>query len=110
MGSVLHFTDGTFDEQVLQGKGTVVVDFYSDWCAPCRLLEPAIEELAAEYGDDVKVGRLDVSANPATAIRYSVMAIPTVMIFRDGEQADVQVGLVPKDVLKAKIDAVARVE
>jgi len=105
MANLAHFTDDTFDDEVLKASTPVVVDFFADWCQPCKMLAPIIEELAAEYGDKVKVGKLDVSENPATAAQYSVMSIPTVIVFKDGEAVETHMGFMPKAALKAKIDA-----
>ena len=105
MADLTHFTDDTFDEEVLKASTPVVVDFFADWCQPCKMLAPIIEELAADYGDAVKIGKVDVGENPATAAQFSVMSIPTVIVFKDGEAVETHTGFVPKAALKAKIDA-----
>lgn len=105
MGEIVHVSDKDFEEQVLKAAGPVVVDFSADWCQPCRMLAPVIEQLAGEYGDAVKVCTIDVSANQETAAKYSVMSIPTVIVFKAGAPVGKHMGFAPKAALKAKIDA-----
>ena len=104
MADLAHFNDDSFDAEVLSSDVPVVVDYFGDWCQPCKMLAPIIEELSGEYGDAVKVGKLDVSANPATAAQYSVMSIPTVIVFKGGEAVETHTGFAPKEQLKSKID------
>jgi thioredoxin 1 len=108
MSKVVEFTDQNFEQEVLKAQGTVVVDFTAEWCPHCKHLAPVIEQLAEEYTDAVKIGAMNVSENTQTPTKYSVLGIPTVIIFKDGKQADVNVGFAPKAELKAKIDAVAK--
>jgi thioredoxin 1 len=103
--NVKEFTDNNFDEEALSSDVPVIVDLWAPWCGPCRMLTPIIEELAEEYGDKIKVGKLNVDDNPQTAAKYGVTSIPTVFFIKDGEVKDKQVGLLPKGPLKAKIDA-----
>ena len=104
MTEEVKITDENFEEQVKNHKGLVLVDFYADWCMPCRMLEPTIEQLAAEYQGRLKVGRLDVDKNFNSAAGFSVTGIPTLILFKDGEPVERLVGLQTADALKAVID------
>lgn len=95
--AVLHFTDQAFNEEVLKSEKPVLVDFFADWCGPCRMVAPVIEELAAQYDGKVMVGKLDVDANPKVAGDYKVMSIPTVILFEKGREVARQVGFGGKD-------------
>lgn len=103
--NIKEFTDDNFESEVLSSDIPVVVDVWASWCGPCVKLTPIIEELAVEYGDTIKVGKLNIDNNPQTASKYGVMSIPTIFFVKNGEIADTQVGLLPKDMLKSKIDA-----
>lgn len=92
MENVNHFDGPTFDADVLQSSEPVVVDFYADWCPPCKLLEPVVERLADEYAGKVKIGKLNTDENPDIALRYGVMGIPTLGLFRGGKLVDRLVG------------------
>src|SRR5262245_53555 len=92
MSNLKKFAEGTFDEEVLRAPGPVLVDFYADWCTPCKMMAPVVDQIAAEYGDRLTVGKLDVDAEQAIAMRYGVMGIPTLGFFRDGELVDRLVG------------------
>jgi thioredoxin 1 len=89
-------TDATFEEEVLKAKGVVLVDFWAEWCMPCQMLGPIIEEIANETEGTYKIGKLDVDANQETAGKYQVMSIPSVLIFKDGELVETIVGVRPK--------------
>lgn len=102
---VLTLTDANFEEEVLQADKPVVVDFWAEWCMPCRMLAPTIEELAKEYGDRIKVGKVDTDSNRNISVKYGISAIPTVMIFNGGELAKRFVGLQPKKDFKAALDS-----
>jgi len=102
---IIELTSATWDNEVLQTSGLVMVDFWAVWCGPCRMIAPTIEELAKEYTGKLKVGKLNTDENSEIASRYKIMGIPTVMFFKDGQKVDQIVGAVPKPQLKAKIDS-----
>ena len=92
-------TDATFDQDVLKANEPVVVDFWAEWCGPCRMIAPALEEIAGQLGNKVKIVKLNVDENPNTAAKYGIMSIPTLMLFKNGEIASRQVGAAPKQKL-----------
>ena len=98
-------SDTTFDAEVLKAAGPVVVDFWAEWCGPCRMIAPALEEIATAMGDKVKIVKLNVDENPNTASKYGIMSIPTLMIFKNGAMASRQVGAAPKQKLEQWITA-----
>lgn len=89
-------TDNTFDTEVLGAKGPVVVDFWAEWCGPCRMIAPALEEIQQELGDKVTIAKLNIDENPDIAVRYGVRSIPTLILFKNGEPTSIQVGAAPK--------------
>jgi thioredoxin 1 len=93
-------SDATFETEVLQSEEPVVVDFWAEWCGPCRMIAPALEEIAGSLGDKVKIVKLNVDENPATASKYGIMSIPTLMMFKNGELASRQIGAAPKQKLE----------
>jgi thioredoxin 1 len=99
----LRVTDATFDADVTAHRGLVMVDFGAEWCAPCRVISPVVERLAAEYAGRARVATLDVDANPATMTRFDVRSLPTLLFFRDGQVVDRVVGAVPKATLEARL-------
>jgi thioredoxin 1 len=103
--NTLTFTDAAFDQEVLQSDKPVLVDFWAEWCGPCRMLAPTIETLADEYQGKAKVGKLDVDSNQQTAFRFQVRGIPAVMLFKGGRVVDQRVGAVPKSELAKMLDA-----
>jgi thioredoxin 1 len=101
---VVTFTDGNFDSDVLKAGTPVLVDFWAEWCGPCRAMGPTIDALATDYGEKVTIGKLNVDENPSVTMRYMVRGIPTVMLFKGGELVDQVVGLVDKGSLKQLVD------
>ena len=98
-------TDATFDQDVLKASGTVVVDFWAEWCGPCRMIAPALEEISKSFNGKVKIVKLHVDENPNTAAKFGIMSIPTLMLFKDGQLASRQVGAAPKAKLEQWITA-----
>ncbi len=97
-------TDDTFEAEVEQGSGLVIVDFWAEWCGPCRVIAPLLDQLLAEYADrGLKVVKVDVDASQATAMRFNVRSIPTLLFFRNGTPVDQVVGVQPKPALAARI-------
>jgi thioredoxin 1 len=93
-------SDSTFESEVLKAAGPVVVDFWAEWCGPCRMIAPALEEIAGSLGPKVKIVKLNVDENPQTAAKYGIQSIPTLMIFKDGQLASRQIGAAPKQKLE----------
>ncbi len=89
-------TDTTFDQDVLKSDAPVVVDFWAEWCGPCRMISPALEEISKSLDGRVKIVKLNVDENPATAAKYGIMSIPTLMLFKNGQLASRQIGAAPK--------------
>ena len=102
---VLSVNEGNFDKEVLESKGYVLIDFWAEWCGPCKMISPVVEELAGEYNGRVKVGKLNVDESPNVAGKFGIRSIPTLLIFKDGELKDQIIGAVPKDAIKSKIEA-----
>ncbi len=101
----LEFTDSNFEVEALNSDKPVMVDFWAEWCGPCRMVGPIVEEVAKEYGDRALVGKLNVDNNPAIAQKYGIRSIPTILFFKNGEIVDRQVGAVPKAALVKKLEA-----
>jgi thioredoxin 1 len=98
-------SDATFESEVLKSADPVVVDFWAEWCGPCRMIAPALEEISGTLGDKVKIVKLNVDENPSTAQKYGIMSIPTLMIFKNGELASRQIGAAPKAKLEQWINS-----
>lgn len=101
----LQITDQNFDEIVLKSDKPVLVDFWAEWCGPCRMVGPVVEELSSEYSGKAVVGKVDVDSNAEISTRFGIRNIPTLLIFKNGQVVDKQVGVVPKSTLAAKLDA-----
>jgi thioredoxin 1 len=106
MGSAISFTDSNFDAEVIQSPIPVLVDFWAPWCGPCRQIAPLIEQLAGEYASSVKVGKLDVDQSPQTAVKFGVMNIPTLIIFKGGQAVQRFQGVQSKNRLQEALDEV----
>lgn len=100
-----EFTDANFKETVLDTGGLTVVDFWAEWCGPCRMISPIIEELSSEYDGKALIGKVNVDYNPEIAMKYGIRSIPTVLILKNGEVVDKHVGTTTKQVLANKIEA-----
>ncbi|MFN7313183.1 MAG: thioredoxin [Bacteroidota bacterium] len=101
----LEFTDNNFEELVLKSDKPVLVDFWAEWCGPCRMVGPVVEEIAKEFDGKAVVGKLNVDFNPKVAMDYGIMSIPTLLFFKNGQLIDKQVGAVPKHVLVSKLES-----
>lgn len=105
MADILHVTDQTFEAEVLKSEIPVVIDFWAEWCAPCRQISPIIEELAAQHGDRVKIVKMDIDSNQATPGQYGVRAIPTILAFKGGEVVQQLQGARPKRDFDAMVES-----
>jgi thioredoxin 1 len=104
MGKTLVLTDSTF-EQTINSDKPVLVDFWAEWCGPCRMIGPVVEELATDYEGKAIIAKLNVDENPETTAKFGVRSIPTLLVFKNGQVVDKQVGAVPKSVLAGKLQA-----
>ena len=105
MSKAVEFTDGSFEEEVLQSDQPVLVDFWAEWCGPCRMIGPVVEEMAGEYEGKAKIGKVNVDLNPEVSVKYGIRSIPALLIFKDGQVVDQIVGAVPKTHLSKQLDA-----
>lgn len=101
---IVHLDDADFEKSVIQSEQPVLVDFWADWCQPCHMLAPAVKALAEEYGDRIRVAKLDVDANPATTAKYGIRGIPALLLFKDGQAVERMVGVRPKEEIARIID------
>jgi thioredoxin 1 len=104
MAKAIEITDANFEE-IISGSQPILVDFWAEWCGPCKMIGPVVEELAGDYEGKAVIGKVDVDANPSVAQAFGIRSIPTLLFFKGGEIVDKQVGAVPKSVLAQKLDA-----
>ncbi|MES9967289.1 MAG: thioredoxin TrxA [Sedimenticola sp.] len=102
---IVHVTDDSFEVEVLQSAQPVLVDYWAEWCGPCKMIAPVLDEIAGEYAGKVKITKLNIDDNPNTPPRYGIRGIPTLMLFKDGEVEATKVGAVSKSQLTAFIDS-----
>ena len=98
-------TDSDFDQEVLEADTVVLVDFWAEWCGPCKMVAPVLDDLSQEYDGKIKFTKVDVDENPQTAMKYGIRSIPTLLVFKDGSPVDQVVGAVPKAVIKKRLDS-----
>ena len=103
--NIIHLTDDTFEDEVVNAEGPVLVDYWADWCGPCKMIAPILDEIAGEYGEKVKIAKLNIDENPATPPKYGIRGIPTLMLFKGGNVEATKVGAVSKSQLTAFIDS-----
>lgn len=101
----LEFSDSNFEEEVLKSDTPVLVDFWAEWCGPCRMIGPIVEELSSEYEGKIKVGKLNIDHNPSVPMSYGIRSIPTLLVFKNGELVDKVVGAVPKSTIASKLES-----
>jgi len=102
--SIVHITESTFDSEVLKSPIPVLVDFWAEWCGPCKMIAPVLEQVANEYQDKLRIAKVDVDSNQGTAMRYGVRSIPTLMLFRNGVVEAQHVGMLSKSQLNKLLD------
>jgi thioredoxin 1 len=106
MAEPVEVNESNWDEQVLKSELPVLVDFWAEWCGPCKMIAPSVHDLAVEYDGKLNVGKLDVDSNPTIATKYGIRSIPALIFFKNGKPVDQIIGAVPKGVLKRKVDTV----
>ncbi len=104
MSKPIEITDNNYND-ILNSEKPVLVDFWAEWCGPCKLIGPVVEELASDYDGKAVIAKVDVDSNPAVSAKYGIRSIPTLLIFRNGEIVDKQIGAVPKSILAKKLEA-----
>ena len=102
--NIIHFSDESFEQEVLQSDKPVLIDYWAEWCGPCKMIAPVLDEVASEYSDKVRVAKLNIDDNPATPPKYGIRSIPTLMLFKNGEVEATNVGAVSKAQLIAFLD------
>ncbi|MBH60698.1 MAG: thioredoxin [Dehalococcoidia bacterium] len=104
MSNVIELNDNNFDEEVVKSSEPVLVDFWAEWCGPCKMIAPSVENISNEYAGKLKVGKLDVDSNPNVSSTYGIRSIPTLLIFKNGAPVDQIVGAVGQNIIEAKVD------
>ena len=104
-GSIVHVSDSSFEQDVLQAEGPVLVDFWAEWCGPCKMIAPILDEISAEYAGKIKVCKVDVDSNPETAAKFNVRGIPTLLVFKNGAVEATKVGALSKSQLIEFVDS-----
>ncbi|BBI92848.1 thioredoxin 1 [Serratia symbiotica str. Tucson] len=102
---IIHLTDNSFDSNVLKAEGSILVDFWAEWCAPCKMIAPILDEIAEEFAGKLTITKLNIDQNPATAPKYGIRGIPTLLLFKNGEVAATKVGALSKGQLKDFLNA-----
>jgi thioredoxin 1 len=105
MAEPFAVTDAEFEEKVLNAEIPVLVDFWAEWCGPCKMIAPMVDELAEEFDGQMTFAKVDVDSNPITAVKYGIRSIPALLIFRDGQPIDQIIGAIPKGQLRKKLDS-----
>ena len=105
--NTIHFTDANFETEAMQAGQPVLVDFWAEWCGPCRAIAPMIDELATNYAGKAKVGKVDIDSNRDLALRFGIQSIPTILLLKDGGVVNKWVGMQPKPVIQKALDAAA---
>lgn len=105
MSSIVHVSDSSFEADVLQAEGPVLVDFWAEWCGPCKMIAPVLDELAGDYGDKIKICKMDVDGNKETPAKFNIRGIPTLMIFKGGSMDAMKVGALSKTQLVEFIES-----
>lgn len=108
MGNAIEITDSNFQELVANADKPVLIDFWAEWCGPCKMVSPLVEELASEYDGKAIIGKINVDDNPNISAEFNIRSIPTLLFFKDGKIVDKQVGFVPKNILADKLEAVLK--
>ena len=102
--NIIHVSDESFEQEVLQSDKPILIDYWEEWCGPCKMIAPVLEEVASEYSDKIRVAKLNIDDNPATPPKYGIRGIPTLMLFKNGEVEATKVGAVSKAQLTAFLD------
>ena len=102
--NIIHVSDDSFEQEVLQSEKPVLIDYWAEWCGPCKMIAPVLDEVASEYDDRIRVAKLNIDENPATPPKYGIRGIPTLMLFKNGEVEATKVGAVSKAQLTAFLD------